>query len=134
MVIVLGIDPGTNPGIFASQCGFEAYERDDGLADLTRRLLVGLGLLIGGLADCLGKFLGGGSFLATSGPFLLGLGFFDLDESGFEHSELLGLAGARLHGERRQAQPAELQVGIVTALIGGPAFVLLVRRTRMIRI
>lgn len=31
-------------------------------------------------------------------------------------------------------RPAELQVGIVMALIGGPAFVLLVRRTRMIRI
>jgi iron complex transport system permease protein len=31
-------------------------------------------------------------------------------------------------------RPAELQVGIVMALIGGPAFVLLVRRTRMVRI
>jgi iron complex transport system permease protein len=30
--------------------------------------------------------------------------------------------------------PAELQVGIVMALIGGPAFVFLVRRTRMVRI
>ncbi len=31
-------------------------------------------------------------------------------------------------------RPAELQVGIVMALIGGPVFVLLVRRTRMLRI
>jgi iron-siderophore transport system permease protein len=31
-------------------------------------------------------------------------------------------------------RPAELQVGIVMALIGGPAFVLLVRRTRAVRI
>jgi iron complex transport system permease protein len=30
--------------------------------------------------------------------------------------------------------PAELQVGIVMTLIGGPAFVFLVRRTRMVRI
>ena len=30
--------------------------------------------------------------------------------------------------------PAELQVGIVMALVGGPAFVLLVRRTRTVRI
>jgi iron complex transport system permease protein len=30
--------------------------------------------------------------------------------------------------------PAELQVGIVMALIGGPAFVVLVRRTRMVRL
>lgn len=29
-------------------------------------------------------------------------------------------------------RPAELQVGIVTALVGGPVFVLLVRRTRMV--
>jgi iron complex transport system permease protein len=35
---------------------------------------------------------------------------------------------------RLVVRPAELQVGIVMALIGGPAFVLLVRRTRMIRI
>jgi len=27
----LGIDPGVNPGLLASQCGFEPYERDDGL-------------------------------------------------------------------------------------------------------
>lgn len=27
----LGIDPGSNPGILASQCGFDPYERDDGL-------------------------------------------------------------------------------------------------------
>ncbi len=27
----LGIDPGTDPGVFASQCGFEPFERDDGL-------------------------------------------------------------------------------------------------------
>jgi len=32
------------------------------------------------------------------------------------------------------ARPAELQVGIVMALIGGPAFVLLVRRSRMVRL
>jgi iron complex transport system permease protein len=31
-------------------------------------------------------------------------------------------------------RPGELQVGIVMALIGGPVFVLLVRRTRMVRI
>jgi iron complex transport system permease protein len=31
-------------------------------------------------------------------------------------------------------RPAELQVGIVMALIGGPVFIVLVRRTRMIRI
>jgi iron complex transport system permease protein len=35
---------------------------------------------------------------------------------------------------RLVVRPAELQVGIVMALIGGPAFVLLVRRTRMVRI
>ena len=27
----LGIDPGSSPGVLAAQCGFEAYERDDGL-------------------------------------------------------------------------------------------------------
>jgi arylsulfatase A-like enzyme len=27
----LGIDPGSSPGVLASQCGFEPYERDDGL-------------------------------------------------------------------------------------------------------
>jgi iron complex transport system permease protein len=32
------------------------------------------------------------------------------------------------------ARPGELQVGIVMALIGGPAFVLLVRRARMVRL
>ena len=31
-------------------------------------------------------------------------------------------------------RPAELQVGIVMALIGGPVFILLVRRNRMVRI
>jgi iron complex transport system permease protein len=35
---------------------------------------------------------------------------------------------------RLVVSPAELQVGIVMALIGGPAFVLLVRRTRMVRL
>jgi len=35
---------------------------------------------------------------------------------------------------RLVVRPAELQVGIVMALIGGPAFVLLVRRTRAVRI
>jgi len=35
---------------------------------------------------------------------------------------------------RLVVRPAELQVGIVMALIGGPAFVLLVRRTRSVRI
>ena len=35
---------------------------------------------------------------------------------------------------RLVVRPAELQVGIVMALVGGPAFVLLVRRTRMVRI
>jgi iron complex transport system permease protein len=33
---------------------------------------------------------------------------------------------------RVAVRPAELQVGIVTALVGGPVFVLLVRRTRMV--
>lgn len=32
------------------------------------------------------------------------------------------------------ARPGELQVGIVMALVGGPVFVLLVRRTRMVRL
>ncbi len=31
-------------------------------------------------------------------------------------------------------RPGELQVGIVMALIGGPVFIVLVRRTRMVRI
>ena len=31
-------------------------------------------------------------------------------------------------------RPAELQVGIVMALVGGPAFIVLVRRSRMVRI
>jgi iron complex transport system permease protein len=31
-------------------------------------------------------------------------------------------------------RPAELQVGIVMALIGGPVFIVLVRRNRMVRI
>jgi iron complex transport system permease protein len=31
-------------------------------------------------------------------------------------------------------RPGELQVGIVMALIGGPVFIHLVRRTRMVRI
>ena len=35
---------------------------------------------------------------------------------------------------RLVVRPGELQVGIVMALIGGPAFVLLVRRTRMVRL
>jgi iron complex transport system permease protein len=35
---------------------------------------------------------------------------------------------------RLVVRPAELQVGIVMALIGGPAFVLLVRHTRMVRL
>jgi iron complex transport system permease protein len=35
---------------------------------------------------------------------------------------------------RLVARPAELQVGIVMALVGGPVFVLLVRRTRMVRL
>ena len=35
---------------------------------------------------------------------------------------------------RLVVRPAELQVGIVMALVGGPAFVLLVRRTRMLKL
>ena len=35
---------------------------------------------------------------------------------------------------RLVVRPAELQVGIVMALVGGPAFVILVRRMRMVRI
>ena len=31
-------------------------------------------------------------------------------------------------------RPGELQVGIVMALVGGPVFIFLVRRTRMVRI
>jgi iron complex transport system permease protein len=52
------------------------------------------------------------------------------------YSGLLGgllVAGADIVG-RLVVRPAELQVGIVMALIGGPAFVLLVRRMRMVRI
>jgi iron complex transport system permease protein len=46
------------------------------------------------------------------------------------------LAGAALllycdTAGRIVARPAEIQVGIMTAAIGGPAFVVLVRRTRM---
>lgn len=40
------------------------------------------------------------------------------------------LLGADVVG-RMVARPAELQVGIVTALIGGPVFIFLVRRRRM---
>ena len=43
------------------------------------------------------------------------------------------VTGADIVG-RLVVKPAELQVGIVMALIGGPAFVLLVRRMRMVRI
>ncbi|MFD1656838.1 FecCD family ABC transporter permease [Streptomyces caeni] len=43
------------------------------------------------------------------------------------------LLGADVVG-RVVARPAELQVGIVTAVIGGPAFVLLVRRRRAARL
>jgi len=52
------------------------------------------------------------------------------------YSALLGgllVTGADIIG-RLIVSPAELQVGIVMALIGGPAFVILVRRTRMVRI
>jgi iron complex transport system permease protein len=52
------------------------------------------------------------------------------------YSGLLGgllVTGADIVG-RLVVRPAELQVGIVMALIGGPAFVLLVRRARMVRI
>ena len=52
------------------------------------------------------------------------------------YSGLLGgvlVTGADIVG-RLVVRPAELQVGIVMALIGGPAFVLLVRRMRMVRI
>ncbi len=52
------------------------------------------------------------------------------------YSALLGaglLTVADIAG-RLVVRPAELQVGIVMALIGGPVFVLLVRRTRMVRI
>jgi iron complex transport system permease protein len=52
------------------------------------------------------------------------------------YSALLGgllVTGADTVG-RLVVRPAELQVGIVMALIGGPAFVLLVRRMRMVRI
>ena len=31
-------------------------------------------------------------------------------------------------------RPGELQVGIVMALVGGPVFVVLVRRTRLVRL
>jgi iron complex transport system permease protein len=52
------------------------------------------------------------------------------------YSGLLGgllVTGADIVG-RLVVRPAELRVGIVMALIGGPAFVLLVRRARMVRI
>jgi len=52
------------------------------------------------------------------------------------YSGLLGgllVTGADIVG-RLVVKPAELQVGIVMALLGGPAFVLLVRRMRMVRI
>jgi iron complex transport system permease protein len=52
------------------------------------------------------------------------------------YSGVLGgllVAGADIVG-RLVVKPAELQVGIVMALIGGPAFVLLVRRMRMVRL
>ena len=57
----------------------------------------------------------------------------------------LPLGGALLRRHRRAARaaadiigrvvvrPGELQVGIVMALVGGPVFVLLVRRSRMVR-
>ena len=32
------------------------------------------------------------------------------------------------------ARPGEVQVGIVMAMVGGPVFVVLVRRSRMVRI
>jgi iron complex transport system permease protein len=52
------------------------------------------------------------------------------------YSGLLGgllVVGTDVIG-RLVVQPAELQVGIVMALVGGPAFVILVRRTRMVRL
>ena len=51
-------------------------------------------------------------------------------------SALLGgllVTGADIIG-RLIVRPAELQVGIVMALIGGPVFVVLVRRMRMVRL
>jgi iron complex transport system permease protein len=61
---------------------------------------------------------------------------------GVDHRWLVpysGLLGALLVTStdivgRLVVPPAELQVGIVMALVGGPAFVLLVRRTRMVRL
>jgi iron complex transport system permease protein len=52
------------------------------------------------------------------------------------YSALVGgllVVGADIIG-RVVVRPGELQVGIVMALIGGPAFIYLVRRTRMVRI
>ena len=52
------------------------------------------------------------------------------------YSALLGgllVTGADIIG-RLIVRPAELQVGIVMALIGGPVFVVLVRRMRMVRL
>jgi iron complex transport system permease protein len=52
------------------------------------------------------------------------------------YSALIGgvlLVGADIIG-RLVVRPGELQVGIVMALIGGPIFIYLVRRTRMVRI
>ena len=52
------------------------------------------------------------------------------------YSGLLGGIGLTLADVigRVVVPPGELQVGIVTALVGGPAFVILVRRSRMVRI
>lgn len=52
------------------------------------------------------------------------------------YSGLLGGIGLTLADVigRVVVPPSELQVGIVTALVGGPAFVILVRRSRMVRI
>ncbi|MEP9364374.1 iron ABC transporter permease [Nocardioides sp. CN2-186] len=52
------------------------------------------------------------------------------------YSALIGgifLVAADVIG-RVVVRPAELQVGIVMALVGGPAFIVLVRRSRMVRI
>jgi iron complex transport system permease protein len=95
--------------------------------DREARRIVGLGALLTGAAVSVGGLIG---FLGLAVPHILRLAI------GADHRRLLpasALAGAALlvladMAARTVIAPAELPVGIFTALLGGPVFLFLLRR------
>ena len=118
--LLLGVDPPGHGERQARHLGFEP-------ARLRRRLLIAIAMLVGPLV----AVIGGVAFIGLVVPHMLRM------RVGADHRVLLPLSwfgGATVLVladwiARTAVAPAELPVGVVTSLVGGPFFMWLLTRT-----